>query len=486
MGCTSCATDNGLPKGCKSHGSCASGACNMMNTFDWLAEMPIAFGSNDGPEYYEISFNGGSRKEFYKNDNKVAVHTGDWAVVDTSMGYDIGQITLSGELVRLQMRKKKVKERNADFRNILRIPNDVEFELMKEAKALEQETMVRARAIARTLKLDMKVGQVEFQADKKKATFYYTAEDRVDFRELIKEYAREFKVKIEMRQIGARQEAGKIGGIGSCGRELCCSTWLTDFKSVSTNAARYQNLSINLAKLSGQCGRLKCCLNYELDTYMEALQDFPKKADKLETESGIVFLAKTDILKRLMWYTYAGDPNFYPLTVEQVADIIELNDNGKKAQPLGQIVIIEEAPEDEEVEADYADTVGQITLNALEKTGKKRKKKRKGGGGQKDGKPQQANQRQGDNQPRQRGEGQSNNSRNQPRNKPRPDGGSKPSGAEGPKAQGQGPNKPQNEGGGNKPKEGGNRNRGGRNRNRGNRNRGGGEGGNKQGGGEQA
>lgn len=376
MGCTSCATDNGLPKGCKSHGSCASGACNMMNTFDWLAEMPIAFGSQEGPEYYEITFNGGSRKEFFKNDQKVPVHTSDWVVVDTSMGYDIGQISLSGELVKLQMRKKKVKERNADFKNILRLANDTEFDLMKEAKALEQETMVRARAITRALKLDMKIGQVEFQADKKKATFYYTAEDRVDFRELIKEYAREFKVKIEMRQIGARQEAAKIGGIGSCGRELCCSTWLTDFKSVSTNAARYQNLSINLAKLSGQCGRLKCCLNYELDMYMEALQDFPKKAEKLETETGVVFLMKTDILKRLMWYTYAGDPTFYPLTVEQVADIIELNENGKKGQPLGQIVIVEEV-EEEEVEQDYADTVGQITLSTLEKTGKKRKKKKK-------------------------------------------------------------------------------------------------------------
>ncbi len=490
MGCTSCATDNGLPKGCKSHGSCASGACNMLNTFDWLAEMPIAFGSNEGPEYFEISFNGGSRKEFYKNDNKVPVHTGDWAVVDTSMGYDIGQITLSGELVKLQMRKKKVKERNTDFRNILRQPVEAEFEIMKEAKDLEQATMVQARAIARTLKLDMKVGQVEFQADKKKATFYYTAEDRVDFRELIKEYAREFKVKVEMRQIGARQEAGKIGGIGSCGRELCCSTWLTDFKSVSTNAARYQNLSINLAKLSGQCGRLKCCLNYELDTYMEALQDFPKKADKLETENGVVFLTKTDILKRLMWYTYAGDPNFYPLTVEQVAEIIELNDAGKKAKPLGQLVIIEEVDE-EEVEAEYADTVGQITLSALEKTGKKRKKKRKpGSGGQRDGKPQQENQRQGggqqgEGQPRQRGEGQPN--RNQ-RNKPRPTG-PRPAAKEGEKPQGpantQGPSNAQGEGGDAKPREGGNRSRGGRNRNRGNRNRGGEGGGNtNQGGGE--
>ncbi len=492
MGCTSCATDNGLPKGCKSHGSCASGACNMMNTFDWLAEMPIAFGSQEGPEYYEITFNGGSRKEFFKNDQKVPVHTSDWVVVDTSMGYDIGQISLSGELVKLQMRKKKVKERNADFKNILRLANDTEFDLMKEAKALEQETMVRARAITRALKLDMKIGQVEFQADKKKATFYYTAEDRVDFRELIKEYAREFKVKIEMRQIGARQEAAKIGGIGSCGRELCCSTWLTDFKSVSTNAARYQNLSINLAKLSGQCGRLKCCLNYELDMYMEALQDFPKKAEKLETETGVVFLMKTDILKRLMWYTYAGDPTFYPLTVEQVADIIELNENGKKGQPLGQIVIVEEV-EEEEVEQDYADTVGQITLSTLEKTGKKRKKKKKGGGGgeSREGRPQQGAPREGGAQPqgggaqqRNRGEGQPNN-RNQQRDRSRPTGEQKPNteGSETPKPQG-----PANSSAGDgKPREGGaNRNRGGRNRNRGNRNRGGGEGGNNQGGGDAA
>lgn len=486
-----------------------------MNTFDWLAEMPIAFGSQDGPEYFEISFNGGSRKEFYKNDNHVPVHTGDWVVVDTAMGFDIGQITLSGELVRLQMRKKKVKERNADFRNILRTPSEAEFATMKEAKALEQETMVLARAIARNLKLDMKVGQVEFQADKKKATFFYTAEDRVDFRELIKEYAREFRVKVEMRQIGARQEAGKIGGIGSCGRELCCSTWLTDFKSVSTNAARYQNLSINLAKLSGQCGRLKCCLNYELDMYMEALQDFPKKADKLDTESGTVFLMKTDILKRLMWYTYAGDPTFYPLTVEQVADIIELNENGAKGKPLGQIAIV--VASEEEVEEEYEDTVGQISLSALEKTGKKRKKKNKGKGGgerregdsrqQREGQPQNRGNQQGNRQPRPQGEnvpegegGQPN--RNQPRQGNRPprgprnEGGNRPPREpRGDRPQGDRPprepreprpprepradNTPSNEQSGNPdgaaprpPREGGGRNRGGRNRNRGgNRNR---------------
>ncbi|CAN5420620.1 hypothetical protein BH09BAC1_BH09BAC1_00670 [soil metagenome] len=433
MGCTSCATDNGLPKGCKSHGSCASGACNQMNTFDWLAEMPIAFGSQDGPEYFEISFNGGSRKEFFKNDNHVPVHTGDWVVVDTAMGFDIGQITLSGELVRLQMRKKKVKERNADFRNVLRTPSEAEFTTMKEAKALEQETMVLARAIARNLKLDMKVGQVEFQADKKKATFYYTAEDRVDFRDLIKEYAREFRVKVEMRQIGARQEAGKIGGIGSCGRELCCSTWLTDFKSVSTNAARYQNLSINLAKLSGQCGRLKCCLNYELDMYMEALQDFPKKADKLDTESGTVFLMKTDILKRLMWYTYAGDPTFYPLTVEQVAEIIELNDNGAKGKPLGQIAIV--VVSEEEVEEEYEDTVGQISLSTLEKTGKKKKKRNKGKGGDRDGQPREGGQQREGGQPQNRG--------NQ--------GGQRPQGERGPKPEGERPQGGGSRQGGQKP-----------------------------------
>lgn len=394
MGCGNCSTTKtGIPAGCKSNGNCTSGACNKMNTYDWLADLPIAFG-NERSEYFEVSFNNGSRKEFYKNENKVPVNTGDLVVVETGMGYDIGRLTLSGELVKLQMRKKKVKERNTEFRNILRTPDESDLQKWEQAVALDHETMVRARAIARQLNLDMKIGMVEFQADRKKATFYYTAEDRVDFRELIRQYAKEFKVKVEMRQIGSRQEAGKIGGIGSCGRELCCSTWLTDFKSVSTNAARYQNISINLSKLSGQCGRLKCCLNYELDTYMEAFEEFPKHADKLNTEAGTAFLQKTDILQRMMWYAYADNPTYHPLTVEQVKDLLARNKKGEKTSALGLIAYRDESKVEEEEVIDYEDTVGHISLSTLERTQRKKKKRKgkrrsKSGGG---GNNQQQNQ----------------------------------------------------------------------------------------------
>ena len=453
MGCEGCSTDSGLPKGCKDHGLCKSGGCNMLNTYDWLADMPIAFGSEQN-FFYELSFQNGSRKDFYKNERNVPVHTGDLVVVETAMGNDIGRITLSGELVKLQMRKKKIKEKSAEIRNLVRHPNEQDLKTWEEAKALEKDTMIRARAIARSMNLDMKIGHVEYQADKKKATFYYTAEDRIDFRELIKVYARDFKVKVEMRQIGARQEAGKIGGIGTCGRELCCSTWLTDFKSVSTNAARYQNLSINLSKLSGQCGRLKCCLNYELDTYMEALQDFPKKADKLSTEMGTATLMKTDVLQRLMWYTYAESSTFYPLTVEQVADIIKLNEEGKAAASLGEFAMRNIPESEEEEEAAYEDTVGQISLATLEKTGKKKKKKNKGknrGQGQQGG-----------------GQGQGQTAERQSLS-PRPQGQPR---NQGPKPEGQSPEggQPKREGqpGGNVNRQGnGGRNRGGRNRGRG-------------------
>jgi cell fate regulator YaaT (PSP1 superfamily) len=428
MGCTSCSTGGGgTPTGCGSKGHCASGGCNMLNTFDWLVEMPIAYGVEQ-VYVHELSFQNGSRKDFFKNDRHLSVETGDLVVVETPMGIDIGQITLSGELVKLQMRKKKVKEKTAELRSILRIPTEQDLKLWEEAKAMEQSTMVRARAIARSLSLDMKIGHVEFQADKKKVTFYYTADDRIDFRELIKVFARDFKVKIEMRQIGARQEAGKIGGIGSCGRELCCSTWLTDFKSVSTNAARYQNLSINLAKLSGQCGRLKCCLNYELDTYMEALQDFPKKADKLNTETGNAFLQKTDILQRLMWYSYPESPNFYPLTVEQVVDILEKNEAGTPGPSLSYIAVRNIEEEEEEADAVYEDTVGHITLSALEKTGKKkRKNKNKSRGGREGnpgGGPQNAQGAQGPRTGEPGARPQGNNTRNRPQANrgPRPEG----------------------------------------------------------------
>jgi cell fate regulator YaaT (PSP1 superfamily) len=242
---------------------------------------------------------------------------------------------------------------------------------LEESRLRERDTMVRARAVARQLGLEMKIGDVEFQGDGRKATFYYTSDDRVDFRELIKVYAKEFHVKIEMHQIGARQEAGRIGGIGSCGRELCCSTWLTDFKNVGTAAARYQQLSINQAKLSGQCGRLKCCLNYELDTYMDALKDFPSDIDKIETETGIAYLQKTDIFKRLMWFAYKNSTAIHPLTPERVHEISALNKNGQKPTDLGEIKL---TTQKEKEPIEYTDVVGQVSLNTLENKAKKKKK----------------------------------------------------------------------------------------------------------------
>ena len=302
MGCASCGTSvDGKPKGCNSNGGCSSGGCNKLNTFDWLAKLDVA--DYDEFDVVEVSFKNGSRKSFYHNPPHARAIIGDTVVVESASGYDVGRISLTGELVRLQMKKKKVSN-DAIFPKILRRANERDFEKLQEARSLEQRTMVRARAIARSLGLEMKMGDVEYQGDKRKATFYYTADGRVDFRELIRHYAKEFKVKIEMRQIGARQESSRIGGMGSCGRELCCSTWLTNFKSVTTGAARYQNLAINQSKLSGQCGRLKCCLNFELDSYLDALQDFPEHHERLHTEAGTAVLIKTDIFKRQMVYTY--------------------------------------------------------------------------------------------------------------------------------------------------------------------------------------
>lgn len=305
--------------------------------------------------------------------------------VEAKSGYDIGRISLSGELVRLQMKKKKFKDEHL-IHGVIRRANERDMERLSEARSLEHHTLVRARAIARSLKLEMKMGDIEYQGDKRKATFYYTANGRVDFRELIRHYAREFKVKIEMRQIGARQESARIGGVGSCGRELCCSTWLTDFKSVSTAAARYQNLAINQAKLSGQCGRLKCCLNYELDTYMEAVQAFPKKADRIQTEAGMATLVKTDIFKQLMFYSYVEGRNrgkLYALKVDQVKEIQQLNKKGEKPMDLGLMILAE--AQDEQQELDYEDVTGFIELPPEQRRKKKRKNRRKkssGGGGE--------------------------------------------------------------------------------------------------------
>lgn len=378
MGCVGCSCSTGKDSvgGCGSSGGCASGGCNRHNTYDWLT----AIGIRDAQpfEVVEVTFKNGSRKEFFKNPPVTRTTTGDWVVVESgSGGFDIGKISLSGDLVRLQMKRKRVKS-EAKLQTLVRKAHERDLERLDELRQKEKEVMIRARAIARTLDLNMKVGDVEFQGDGRKCTFYYTADGRVDFRELIRSYAREFKVKIEMRQIGARQESARIGGIGNCGRELCCSTWLSEFKSVNTSAARYQNLAINQTKLSGMCGRLKCCLNYELDTYIEALEDFPDKAEKFKTEAGLAILVKTDVFKRLMFYTYIDNrAKFYAIHVDQIWEALEMIKNGKLPASLDDILAMAPAPEvDEadEAEPDY-DSINDVVQLPIEKRKKKKKKK---------------------------------------------------------------------------------------------------------------
>jgi cell fate regulator YaaT (PSP1 superfamily) len=407
MGCGSggCGTKNGAPGGCQSHGSCSTGGCNRMNVHDWLANLPFS-DPESNCRIVEVSFNNGSRKDFFKNNTLHYYEKGDMIAVEGISGFDVGMVNITGELVRLQMKKRNVDEKSPDIKKVLRRASDTDIAKMKETKAREAQVLIRSRAMARQLNLELKMAEVEIQADGRKATFFYIADDRVDFRELIKLYAGEFKVKVEMRQIGARQEAGKVGGIGSCGRELCCSSWLTDFKSVNTNAARYQNLSINQTKLSGQCGRLKCCLNYELDTYMDALQFFPDDADMLEMERSRAFLVKKDIFKNLMWYTMPDSNKQYPLTIERVKKIKELNRQGVRPADLEPVEVVTSKPKD--IEPVYADVVGQISLKSLEKTSRKRRDNERS---QQGGNRQQQGNRQGDN--RQQGNRQDGNRQQQ-------------------------------------------------------------------------
>jgi len=378
MGCGSggCGTSkDGAPGGCQSHGSCASGGCNRMNVHDWLANLPFS-DPESGCRIIEVSFNNGSRKDFFRNTTVHHYEKGDMVALEGVSGFDVGMVNITGELVRLQMKKRRVDEKSPDIKKVLRRATESDIAKMLESKAREAHILIRSRAMARQLKLELKMAEVELQADGRKATFFYIADDRVDFRELIKLYAGEFKVKVEMRQIGARQEAGKVGGIGSCGRELCCSSWLTDFKSVNTNAARYQNLSINQTKLSGQCGRLKCCLNYELDTYMDALQFFPDDADMIEMAKSRAFLVKKDIFRNLMWYTMPDSNKQYPLTIERVKKIKELNKQGIRPEDLEPVEVVSSKPK--EIEPTYADVVGQISLKSLEKTSRKRRDQERG------------------------------------------------------------------------------------------------------------
>jgi cell fate regulator YaaT (PSP1 superfamily) len=375
MGCGNCGSGaDGKPSGCKSNGGCSTGGCNRMNVFDWLSALPLHDGAKPYP-VIEVSFNKGSRKEFYRNNSSLILEKGEMIAVEGVSGFDIGQVNLTGELVKLQMKKYGVNDQTA-LKRVLRPATEEDIESLSKQKEREMEVMVRARAIAKSFRLEMKVCEVEIQADGKKATFFYTADQRVDFRELIKTFASEFKVKVEMRQIGARQESGKVGGIGSCGRELCCSTWLTDFKSVNTTAARYQNLSINQTKLSGQCGRLKCCLNYELDTYMDALRIFPDHAETLETTQGNAYLQKRDIFKSLMWYSYGGSNKQYPLSIVRVKEIMKLNKEGVKPDELQPVELETNANKAGlKVDMGFVNDVGQISLKALEKSGHKKRNK---------------------------------------------------------------------------------------------------------------
>ncbi|MBK7291889.1 MAG: hypothetical protein IPI78_17550 [Chitinophagaceae bacterium] len=420
MSCTSCSTSsNGKPGGCQSNGGCSTGGCNRMNTHDWLRNLPMSdFAS--ACKVIEVTFNQGTRKDFFRNPALHNYEKGDLISVEGISGFDVGEVSLTGEIVRLQMKKRNVKEDNPEMKKILRHATDRDIDIWKQNKAREPEAVIRSRAIARQLKLDMKISQVEMQADGRKATFFYIADGRVDFRELIKVYASEFKVKVEMRQIGARQEAGKVGGIGSCGRELCCSTWLTDFKSVNTAAARYQNLSINQTKLSGQCGRLKCCLNYELDTYLDALQHFPDNCDVIQVTKSNAFLVKKDIFKNLMWYTLPDSNKQYPLTIERVIKIKELNQQGIRPDDLEPVEVV--SSKTVEKEPEFVELVGQISLKSLDKAADKKRQQNRNQNQQRGQRPQQrqqgGGQQQGGNQQRQQGGG---NNQNRPnRNRPRP------------------------------------------------------------------
>ncbi len=335
MACTNCSTktdSNGVPRGCQSNGTCGTDSCNKLAVFDWLSNM-VYPNSDSIFDIVEVRFKNG-RKDFYRYPSGMTVAMGDIVATETSPGHDVGIISLVGELVKVQMKKKKV-DPEGEILKIYRKATQKDIDIWQEVREKEEPVRMRAREIAINLNLEMKISDVEFQGDGSKATFYYTASERVDFRQLIKEFAREFSIRIEMKQVGFRQEAARLGGVGSCGRELCCSTWLTDFRSVNTAAARYQQLSLNPQKLAGQCGKLKCCLNFELDTYLEALKDMPDSDTKLMTVKGIAFCQKIDIFKGQMWFAYANNSaNWYVLTAEQVKEILDLNAQNEKGNEL--------------------------------------------------------------------------------------------------------------------------------------------------------
>ncbi len=370
MGCSCGSAKDGKVSGCQNNGACNTGGCNKMNVFDWLSNMDIPV--EDKFNIVEVRFKNG-RKEFQKNAEHLNLTTGDAVIVEVLNGHHLGYVSMQGELVRLQMQKKKVAN-DHEIKKIYRLAHQKDLEKFEEVRKRELPTLYRTREIIRDLKLDMKLSDIEYQADNTKATFFYSADDRVDFRELIKILAGEFKIRVEMRQISLRQEAGRLGGIGVCGRELCCSTWLSEFKNVATSAARYQNLSLNPSKLSGQCGRLKCCLNYELETYLDALEDIPKIEGPLLTEKGEATLQKTDIFRKIMWFGFSEENTWYPLNVSRVNEILRLNREGKKPANLDLDKLEEKAP------LEMLNSDLQRMDQKYKNQGKKKKKKRKGPG----------------------------------------------------------------------------------------------------------
>lgn len=372
MACTSCSTsDGGAPKGCKNNGTCGTDSCNKLTVFDWLSNMTLP-GGQAPFDCVEVRFKNG-RKEFYRNSEKLTLSIGDIVATEASPGHDVGIVTLTGELVKVQMKKKAVNH-EGEVPKIYRKASQKDIDIWSTARDREEPMKVRAREMAIALKLQMKISDIEFQGDGSKATFYYTAEDRVDFRQLIRDFASAFSTRVEMKQVGFRQEAARLGGIGSCGRELCCSTWLTDFRSVNTSAARYQQLSLNPQKLAGQCGKLKCCLNYELDTYMDALKDIPDMETKLSTEKGDAICQKIDIFKGLMWFAYIGNfAQWHILKVTQVKEIMAQNKEKIKVSALEDFAIEIEKPA---VEKTFQNAMGQDSLTRFDQPKKSNNNKK--------------------------------------------------------------------------------------------------------------
>jgi len=346
-------------KGSKSNSS------KKLSTFDWLCDLPETQKETD---FVEVQFKN-TRKGYFLNSTKIALEKGDIVAVEASPGHDVGEITLVGKLVLLQMKKNNVHPEKLEIRRVYRKAKETDLEKFQEAKGKEQATMIKARQIAESLNLNMKIGDVEYQGDGNKAIFYYIADERVDFRQLIKVFAESFRVRIEMKQIGARQEAGRIGGIGPCGRELCCSGWMTNFNSVSTSAARYQDISLNPQKLAGQCAKLKCCMNFELDSYMDALKEFPSKEIQLETLDNTFYHFKTDVFKGMISYSTAPNfgANIVIIKAKRAKEVIAMNKKGIKPDLLDDQLEEDTKP----VPVDYENVVGQDSLTRFD-TKKKR------------------------------------------------------------------------------------------------------------------